>query len=293
MMSSKYHSKRRTLYSWWNWDETLSGVGMAEEAFFTRLTVAADDYGRLTGEPAKLKALCFPYRQEITPDDVTRMLIALTNTIDSDGKALVEYYEVGNIAVVELNHRRWWEGNRRKAKDMRASEFPPNPKDQVPVHTYNPIIKALEESDRSGAKVEDIREVTVSPAQAATEVATAWNKTYGMRPRASWTDGTFQRVILRRIAQPTRIVDDAPGEAWPLRTLLRCVANLHEIRKHPLCRSYYMTVRPDDFIAKHAQYFTNFDEAMRVGLRAPSSKSELHRVRDAGFDVPHEGLTPE
>ncbi len=68
--------------------ETIDGLSDAEEAFFYRLLVVCDDYGRMDARPAILRARLYPLRADSTPlEQVAHRLAALARA------GLVAIYE--------------------------------------------------------------------------------------------------------------------------------------------------------------------------------------------------------
>lgn len=59
--------------------ESVNGLSWFEEAFFYRLIVNCDDYGRFDARPAILKARLFPLKNRITEKDVSSALTKLAD----------------------------------------------------------------------------------------------------------------------------------------------------------------------------------------------------------------------
>lgn len=79
---------------------TVDALTSEEECFFYRLLVVADDFGRMDGRPAILRARCFPLRVDhIKDEDITAWLDALVAVelirIEGDRLRIVDWTHHG------------------------------------------------------------------------------------------------------------------------------------------------------------------------------------------------------
>lgn len=80
--------------------DSIEGLSWFEEAFFYRLIVNCDDYGRLDARPAILKAKLFPLRERVTHSKISaalRRLVAagMVRMYASDGRPYMELVSWG------------------------------------------------------------------------------------------------------------------------------------------------------------------------------------------------------
>ena len=76
--------------------DTIDGLTWYEEAFFYRLIVNCDDYGRADARPAILKAKLFPLRDSVTKSNIEKALNKLLAV------GLVSRYEVNDRPYLQL-----------------------------------------------------------------------------------------------------------------------------------------------------------------------------------------------
>jgi len=102
--------------------DSLSRVSPEAEAFFWRLLIAADDYGRLDGRLAVLRAAVWPARN-VTLDQLQELLAELERA-DGETGPIVRYQVDGRDFIALVN----WEEHRANGKRAKTSRFPPPPK---------------------------------------------------------------------------------------------------------------------------------------------------------------------
>jgi len=94
--------------------ENLNNLTAEEEAFFYRLIVNSDDYGRLDGRAAIVRARCYPLRLDtVTDTNIEKWLKALV------AAGLVHTYKVNNKTYLQVDT---WE--RHQQKRAKHSKFP-------------------------------------------------------------------------------------------------------------------------------------------------------------------------
>lgn len=99
---------------------SLSRVSRDAEAFFWRLLIAADDFGRLDGRIGVLRAVVFPAREDICSGEIERWVSELSGC-DPDGSGPVIRYEVEGRPYLQLQS---WEKHRSTSKRAEKSRFP-------------------------------------------------------------------------------------------------------------------------------------------------------------------------
>ena len=98
-----------------NASESLSRVSLQADLTFRALIVAVDDYGRIDGRPAALKAALFPVRETLTTEEVSEWIDELTE------EGCVRRYAVGGREYLQLTA---WEKHRGRAKRAKYSKCP-------------------------------------------------------------------------------------------------------------------------------------------------------------------------
>lgn len=114
----------RIIREGWIDSERISQLSPAEETFFLRLCLRADDYGRFTAHIKVLKAELYPLADEVRDTDMTRRLAACEKA------GLVRCYEVNGKRYVEIADFR----QQMRAKNSKY----PAPSDGVPAATQTP-----------------------------------------------------------------------------------------------------------------------------------------------------------
>lgn len=99
---------------------SLGRVSRDADAFFWRLLIAADDYGRLDGRLGVLRAICYPSRDEVCTGEIERWLEELS-TCDPGGTGPVQLYEVDGERFIQLRN---WEKHRSNSNRAKTSRFP-------------------------------------------------------------------------------------------------------------------------------------------------------------------------
>ena len=99
---------------------SLGRVSRDADAFFWRLLMAADDFGRLDGRLGVLRAVCYPNRDEVCTGEIERWLEELA-TCDPGSTGPVQLYEVDGEPFVQLRN---WERHRSNSKRAITSRFP-------------------------------------------------------------------------------------------------------------------------------------------------------------------------
>ena len=92
--------KPRLIYPSISTSADLAECSMAAQLLFERLFANADDQGRITGNPMKLKLISVPGVKEIIPEDIPGLLneLAVNN--------LIILYEASSEPVIQL--KGWW-----------------------------------------------------------------------------------------------------------------------------------------------------------------------------------------
>lgn len=86
----------RIIREGWIDSERIAQLSPVEEAFFLRLCLKADDYGRFTAHPKVLKAQLYPLSEDARDTDMPRRLTACEKA------GLVRCYEVAGKRYVEI-----------------------------------------------------------------------------------------------------------------------------------------------------------------------------------------------
>lgn len=94
-------TQRRAVYPSAATSISLARCSIEAQLLFTRLIAAADDQGRLQGDPMLVKAQCLPLVDKATTKAVERWLAEL------DTQGVIQRYEAGDQALVQVV--KWWE----------------------------------------------------------------------------------------------------------------------------------------------------------------------------------------
>lgn len=89
--------------------DRIESLSEAEEVFYYRLLVVADDFGRMDARPAILKAQCFPLRDSATPARIEQWLAAL-----AEKGLIVRYSSPDGAPLLAVN--RWEQRVRSRAR---------------------------------------------------------------------------------------------------------------------------------------------------------------------------------
>lgn len=101
-MSKRYSTAHpRLLYPALATSRKVASCSSESQLLFTRLVVAADDQGRLQGDPALIKAQCMPLIPKATRVALTRWLAEL------EGQGLITCYEAAGEPLIQI--RGWWD----------------------------------------------------------------------------------------------------------------------------------------------------------------------------------------
>lgn len=90
----------RVLYPDCCTSQSLAECSMGAQLLFDRLIVQSDDQGRQQGDPAIVKAVCFPYFAEATPKRIAGWMGELERS------GMVTLYASGKASLVQLTG--WW-----------------------------------------------------------------------------------------------------------------------------------------------------------------------------------------
>lgn len=107
--------------------EIIDSLNPSEEAFFYRLLVTVDDFGRFDARPAMLKAQCYPVKESVTPKHCSVMLKGLANA------GLILLYEVSNQSFLQI--KKW--DNLPRAKE---SKYPQPYTDAIQVYADDRVL---------------------------------------------------------------------------------------------------------------------------------------------------------
>lgn len=86
----------RIIREGWLESEPINTLGPAEEVFFLRLCLRADDFGRYHGNPTLLRSNLFPLRDDLRNTDIPRWLAACEKA------GLIRCYEVAGKRYLEI-----------------------------------------------------------------------------------------------------------------------------------------------------------------------------------------------
>ena len=98
----------------WLDSEAVNSLGDAEEVFFVRLIMAADDYGRFHGSPPLLKAFLYPLK-DIRVSDIPRLIAACVKA------GLILDYEVSGKRYLQIINFK------QRLRVVHESKFPAPP----------------------------------------------------------------------------------------------------------------------------------------------------------------------
>ena len=96
--------------------QEIDRLTLEEEAFFFRLIVKCDDYGRMDARPLMLKGEVFPLRTEVTPECIVQWLKKLEEV------GLIRCYTVDRRPYLQLVS---W-SRHQKVRTPRI-KYPPDP----------------------------------------------------------------------------------------------------------------------------------------------------------------------
>lgn len=132
----------------------------------------SDDFGRLTGDPFKLKALILPMMEDVTWQDVERALVKLHNA------DLIIWYEVGDEKYIQINN---FEEHQTGLHKRTKSKFPDPPGDsrkfpEIPSEQNRTEEKRTEEkgTERNGVSVDPVESIRL------------WLKRYNVQCRGAF-----------------------------------------------------------------------------------------------------------
>lgn len=94
-------TQRRAVYPSAATSLSLARCSVEAQLLFTRLIAAADDQGRLQGDPMLVKASCLPLVDRATTKAVDRWLAEL------DEQGMIRRYEAGSQPLIQVV--KWWE----------------------------------------------------------------------------------------------------------------------------------------------------------------------------------------
>src|SRR5258708_34832192 len=80
----------------WTDSDRVDALTAEAERFFVRLIMKADDFGRYTAEPKRLKAFLFPLKDSLRETDLCRWLA------ECEKAALVRGYEAAGKRYLEI-----------------------------------------------------------------------------------------------------------------------------------------------------------------------------------------------
>lgn len=110
----------RVIRSEINTSDSLARVSLLADLFFRALLLECDDYGRMDGRPAILKAALFPLRADYTPE----VIEACIEELSSGEKPPLLRFHVGGRPYLCLTG---WEHHRGKGKRAERSKYPDPP----------------------------------------------------------------------------------------------------------------------------------------------------------------------
>lgn len=164
--------------------ETIDSLGLEAEAFFYRLMVQCDDFGRMDARPSVLRARCFPLRL----DKVTDKMVALWLS-ELAGADLLWMYELDGRVYLQVTT--WDKHQQKRAK---YSKFPQPPErasngNQLLADASNSPretrIREYEKRDVVGQEQPtaeiDLTEAPVKEPDAVQELAATFEKVSGVK----------------------------------------------------------------------------------------------------------------
>ncbi len=102
-----------------NSSHSLSRVSIEADLTFRALLVAVDDYGRCEADPLMLKAVLFPRRSSVSPEQT----LAWVKELAAEG--CLRIYKADGVEYIELCG---WEKHRSNGRRAASSRFPDPPK---------------------------------------------------------------------------------------------------------------------------------------------------------------------
>jgi hypothetical protein len=109
----------RIIREGWIDSERINQIDAAEERFYLRLCLKADDFGRYPAHPTLLKSTLFPLRDDVRNTDIPRWIAACEKA------GLVRCYEVASKRYIEID-------NFRQRTRSEESKYPAPPNDGLP-----------------------------------------------------------------------------------------------------------------------------------------------------------------
>lgn len=125
---------------------SLSRVSWQADWLFHKLILAADDFGRMDGRPALIRAQCMPLR-DVPLADIEAWLVEL-ESCDGSGKGPVLRYEMDGSPYLQLVN---WEKYFSKQKRAARSQFPAPPGVEDPELT--PCVYFIQRGDGGPIKI--------------------------------------------------------------------------------------------------------------------------------------------
>ncbi len=115
----------------WTDSERIDRLSHGAEVMFTRLIMAADDYGRFTAKPALIVTRCFPLRRTLTDDQI----VAWRSELVDAGLIELYHHEAREFMVI-----------RRFGQSLRAkqSRFPAPPNEEC--ETYDDSARTCDQN---------------------------------------------------------------------------------------------------------------------------------------------------
>ncbi|MDE2019119.1 MAG: hypothetical protein KGJ13_02100 [Patescibacteria group bacterium] len=221
-----------------------------------RLVLGADDEGRLSGDPLRLKKDLFPCDPLFHPRRIEESLVILENLPYRAGQPTLRRYTVGNIRVLQLNTLLWNTWNKIIGRDFRGSRYPDDPAVPVPERTPAFAPAHAEENCRLVAKY--------------------WNESVCLKPTASWTSPRLNAVIADLCEGNT------PGrhkKRWTRPMLLNAMYNFALITQNPLARLDLIGITIEEFFEDHASRFIKKSTSEIYGLSEKLSKAQYERFK--------------
>lgn len=124
---------------------SLAAVSIPARWMFAGLWTYADDEGRGDAEPRLIKAAVFPLDDEVTPADVSAMLLELGN------EGVIRLYDVSGRSYFQVVH--WWH---QKVSHPSPSGIPPEPSGNSPENSRNPVGNAQESTNTGPVETSEI-----------------------------------------------------------------------------------------------------------------------------------------
>lgn len=80
----------------WTDSDAVNQLDDGAEVLFVRLIMKADDFGRFTADPKRIRALCFPFKDGIRESDISRRLA------ECHEAGLIALYQVADKPLLEI-----------------------------------------------------------------------------------------------------------------------------------------------------------------------------------------------